>query len=131
MLVYTTKNGQVEWLEAEKIVVKTFSGFIYGEEMKTAFNEGLEALKKNNGCKWLSDNRGLKPYRQEDVKWINDTWFPQALKAGWKYWAVLEPETILGQVSMRNFLDFYQQLGITLRVFHSMEDGLAWLNSVQ
>ncbi len=131
MLLYQTKNGQVEWLETEKVVFKTFSGFIYGEEMQNAFNKGLEALKANNGCKWLSDNRGLKPYRQEDVKWINDVWLPQILKAGWRYWAVLEPENILGQLSMKNFLDLYQQMGITLRVFHTKEEGLAWLNSVK
>ena len=131
MILYTTKNGQVEWLETDKIVVKTFSGFIYGDEMQNAFNAGLEAVKKNRGSKWLSDNRGLKPYRQEDVKWINDIWFPQMLKAGWKYWAVLEPENILGQVSMKNFLDFYQQMGITLRVFHTMEDALAWFRSMK
>ncbi len=131
MILYTTKNGQVEWLETDKVVVKTFSGFIYGDEMQNAFNAGLEAVKKNRGSKWLSDNRGLKPYRQEDIKWINEVWFPQMLKAGWKYWAVLEPENILGQASMKNFLDHYQQMGITLRVFHTMEDGLAWLKSVK
>ncbi len=131
MILCTTQNGQVEWLETDKVVVKTFSGFIYGDEMKAAFNAGLEALRKNNGCKWLSDNRGLKPYRQEDVKWINEIWFPQAIKVGWKYWAVLEPKNILGRSSMKNFLDFYQQMGITLRVFNTMEDGLAWLKSVK
>ena len=130
MLLYESKNSKVEWLEHEKIVVKTFYDFIYGEEMRGAFEAGFNALVTYHGIKWLSDNRGLKPYRNQDVTWINEDWFPRMLKAGWKYWAAVEPENILGKWSMKNFMDFYQQQGIMLRVFNHVEDGLKWLKSV-
>ena len=114
MILYESNNSKVEWLEHEKIVVKTFYDFIYGEEMRGAFEAGFNALVTYHGIKWLSDNLGLKPYRNQDVTWINEDWFPRMLKAGWKYWAAVEPENILGKWSMKNFMDFYQQQGIML-----------------
>lgn len=130
MIVYKSKKAQVEWLEQENVVAKTFFDFIYGDDMKGAFNAGLNALIQHQSCKWLSDNRSLQPYRKIDVTWINEDWFPRMLKAGWKYWALVEPENALGQLSMTRFVDFNRQKGITLQIVHSVDDGLTWLNSL-
>lgn len=128
MILHTSPHAHVEWFEKEKVVFKRFSGFIYGEELYSAFNSGYEQLKKAKGNKWLSDNRGLPVYKQEDITWINEDWFLRMLKAGWKYWALVEPEAVLGQMVMKKFT-FYTEHGITLQVFNSIEDGLAWLKT--
>ncbi len=131
MIVHQSENASVEWLEKEKIVVKTFYRFLSGEEIRTVFNSGLEQLKKEKGCKWLSDNRKLVSYAKADVEWINNSWFPRALKSGWKYWALIEPETPLGELSMNHFIEFYKQKGIVLRVFNTPAQGISWLASMK
>ena len=75
MILYESKNGKVEWLEIDKTVVKTFSGFITGDDMKNAFESGYKKMKETGGTKWLSDNRGLPTYKSEDVDWINNQWY--------------------------------------------------------
>ncbi len=129
MILHESKNAKVEWLEKEKVILKTFQGFIQGEELQSAFNAGLEKLKQEHGYKWLSDNRGLPVYKAEDVKWINEDWFPRSLKSGWKYWGLIEPKTAIGAIVMKQFT-FYIEKGITMEVFHSIEDGLSWLSKV-
>ncbi|MCB1192113.1 MAG: hypothetical protein H7A23_12315 [Leptospiraceae bacterium] len=62
------------------------------------------------------------------MTWINEDWFPRTLKAGWKYWALVEPESAVGAMVMKQF-SFYTERGIELQVFKSIEDGLAWLKS--
>lgn len=128
MILHESKNAKVEWLENEKVVLKAFKGYIQGEELHAAFNAGYEKLKKENGTKWLSDNRGVPVYKAEDVKWINEDWFPRILGAGWKYWGLIEPETAIGAMVMKQFT-FYIEKGIDLQVFHTIEDGLAWLKN--
>lgn len=128
MTLYTSPHARVEWFEKEKVVFKRFSGFIHGEELYSAFNSGYEQLKKSNGNKWLSDNRGLPVYKQEDINWINEDWFPRVLNAGWKYWALIEPESAIGLITMKKF-SFYTERGITVQVFNNIEDGLAWLKT--
>jgi hypothetical protein len=128
MIIYQGKNSEIEWLEAHKTILKTFSGFIMGYELHEAFNAGYTQLKNTGGKKWLSDNRKLPVYRQEDITWINEEWFPRMLDIGWKYWALLEPESHTGAFVMKKF-QFYIDKGITLQTFTSMEEALAWLDS--
>jgi hypothetical protein len=128
MLLYESKNGTVQWLNNERTVLKTFSGFIHGEELRAAFNAGYEQLKKYRGTKWLSDNRGLPTYKAEDIEWINTDWFPRMLKAGWKYWALVEPKTNVGLLVMKKF-QFYVDQGIELEVFTTVEEALEWLKT--
>lgn len=128
MILHKSPNAEVKWLEREKIVLKRFTGFIHGDELRSAFNSGYEQLKQENGNKWLSDNRGLPVYKQEDIEWINEDWFLRMLKAGWKYWALVEPESAIGLMVMKKFA-FYTDQGIILQVFKNTEEGFAWLNS--
>lgn len=112
----------------EKVVLKAFKGYIHGEDLHSAFNSGYEKLKKEKGYKWLSDNRGLPVYKEEDVTWINEDWFPRILKAGWKYWALIEPKSAIGEMVMKKF-QFYSDKGVKIQVFNSIEDGLEWLKT--
>ena len=129
MVLYESPNARVEWLENEKIVFKKFKKFIFGDDLKKAFNAGYEAMKENKGIKWLTDNSELPVYKQEDMEWINKDWFPRMKKLGWKYWAVIQPQSATGQLAMRHF-KFYQDEGIIVKYFENYNDALAWLKSV-
>lgn len=128
IVLHQSEHAEVKWLAREKIVLKRFTGFLYGDELRSAFNSGYEQIKKENGNKWLSDNRGLPVYKPEDIVWINEDWFPRMQNTPWKYWALVEPESAIGLMVMKKFA-FFSDRGITLQVFKSTEEGLAWLTS--
>lgn len=126
-LIYDSEGGKIEWLSNGKVLVKTIKSFIRDQELRDFFNAGYEQVKKQNGKKWLSNNANLIVYKADDIDWINEDWLPRMLKAGWKYWAVIEPTKATGNVSMMSFLEFYKKQGITLKIFHTMEDAVAWI----
>ncbi len=129
MVIHQSPKTQLEWLDQGAILRKTFKGFVYGEELKSAFMLGYEKVKNKKGCKWLSDNRFLDVYTEEDIAWINDVWLTSMIDAGWKYWAILEPEGLVGQLTMEEFKDFYAEKGIILKIFHSMREAEEWLEN--
>jgi len=129
MIIHESPNSQLEWLEKGSILRKTFRGFVLGEELRTTFQTGYEKVKSEKGCKWLSDNRFLDVYTQEDIEWINTIWLTNMIDLGWKYWAILEPEELIGQLTMEEFKDFYAEKGILLKVFHSMQEAEEWLEN--
>ena len=129
MIIYQSEHATLKWVEAHHSILKRFRGFIKDQELQDAFNTGLKVLKEHHSCKWLSDNRGLPVYRPQDIEWINHDWFPRMLAAGWKYWALLEPETAIGAMTMKKF-QFYVDQGITLQVFATEDEGFAWLDSL-
>jgi hypothetical protein len=46
---------------------------------------------------------------------------------GWKHWAVVLPELIIGKMNMQLFTTRYAKAGVTVRVFSDPDDALQWL----
>jgi hypothetical protein len=42
----------------------------------------------------------------------------------------LEPKDFYGQMSMKKFIHSFGEQGLTLRVFHEMEEAVAWIQQV-
>jgi hypothetical protein len=51
------------------------------------------------------------------------------LAAGWKYWAVVLPEKVLGQMNMRRWIEAHSQLGLTAESFSDPETARRWLEA--
>src|SRR4051812_16960888 len=62
-----------------------------GPPLRHALKMGTEALKANTSVRWLSDERNNGALTPDDMHYIPDVWFPEMLKAGWRYWAIVLP----------------------------------------
>ncbi len=95
--------------------------------LEKVLEKGLETLKANGAHKWLSDDRagGALPKSHHD--WANEVWGPKAAAAGWKYWALVPPTEMLGQMNMSRLKETYASLGVTVNVFSDQFAALAWL----
>jgi hypothetical protein len=118
------------WYHPEKrIVHHRIHQFISGNAFRELLLTGTDVLTKNQATKWLSDDRMNAVLRPEDVEWSHEHWFPQTALAGWKWWAIVQPEKTVGQVTMKNLAATYGQYGITSKAFTDPNDALWWLES--
>jgi len=118
------------WYHPEKrIVHHRIHQFISGKAFRDLLLTGTEVLTKNQATKWLSDDRMNAVLRPEDVEWSHEHWFPQTALAGWKWWAIVQPDKTVGQVTMKNLAATYGQYGITSKAFTDPNDALWWLES--
>ncbi len=119
------------WYHPEKkIVHHQFHKYIYGAEFREILNKGIEAMEQYGAQKWLSDDRNNSSLTKDDTDWSLTDWTPRVMKAGWKYWAIVLPKKVVGQVTMKRFADMYNEKGITVRLFSEPDEALAWLESV-
>ena len=119
------------WFHPEKkIIHHHFKKFIFGKELQNVLDEGYRQLKKNGAQKWLSDDRLNGALSSADETWAKTDWFPRVLQAGWKYWAIVMPEKVIGQLNMKRFMEDYAKLGITAKPFSDPDEALKWLESV-
>ena len=112
-----------------QIVHHEFKKFIYGKEFRSILEKGLEIFKKQGARKWLSDDRANSALPTDDVQWAQNDWFPRVLGAGWKYWAIVLPEKVVGQMNMQRFIQPYSEQGLTVQVFKDPEEAMKWLAS--
>jgi hypothetical protein len=119
------------WYHPEKkIVHHEFHKFFYGDAFHAFLLKGTETMKKNGAKKWLSDDRKYPVLRNEDMTWALANWFPQTVQAGWKYWAIVQPEAIIAKMNMEKVAETYAQAGIIAKHFSTPDEAQKWLESL-
>jgi hypothetical protein len=126
-LLIETDSVSLRYYPSKKIVHHELRRFVHGPEFRNVLEKGLEAFKKHRAHKWLSDDRGNGPLKPADAEWALQDWAPRVMAAGWKFWAVVMPEKVLGQMNMRVWIDTYAEKGVTVQAFTDPDEALTWL----
>ncbi|HMQ56618.1 MAG TPA: hypothetical protein PKE64_31030 [Anaerolineae bacterium] len=111
----------------KKIVHHQIHKFVYGQAFQEVLTKGAELFEKHRCTKWLSDDRGNSALRQEDLQWGQTVWEPRVMKAGWKHWALVLPEKVVGQMNMKKLVERYSQLGLNVKAFSDPDQAMTWL----
>lgn len=88
---------------------------------------GLEVMKEHKAIKWLSDDRKGGAVPKSHHEWGDKVWAPQAVKAGWRYWALLPPADALGTANMKRLVQLYARKGVTVELFDDFDEAFTWL----
>ena len=116
--------------EESRIVHHQFHGFVYGEAFRSCLLEGVTLLRKYGANKWLSDDRANSAISKEDFEWSTTEWRREAMNAGWRYWAVVLPEKVVGQMSLQKIFKQYEKDSpVVAKLFTDPEPAMAWLVS--
>ncbi len=111
----------------EKIIHHQFRKFTYGDEFRSILIQNAEAYEAHHCDKWLSDDRKLGILHPDDKAWGDKNWITRMMKAGWKYWALLLPVNITGQMSMKRLAEEFSQLGVVVKFFTDPDEARQWL----
>ena len=118
------------WYHPEsKIVHHQFHQPIGGQAFRDVLNKGLEAFQEFGAQKWLSDDRGNSALSPEDSDWSINNWAPRVIAAGWKYWAIVMPAKVIGQMNMQRFIKTYGDQGVTVQIFSDLDEAMRWLEA--
>jgi hypothetical protein len=110
-----------------KVVHHRFHKALRGEAFRSALLAGTAVLLQHGAQKWLSDDRLVFILPQEDQEWAKNEWFPQTLKAGWKYWAIAKSEKAVVDLYLRRLAASYSAAGVRTELFTTPDEGLQWL----
>lgn len=120
------------WIhERRKVVHHRINRPILAEELSViqeAFTCGAEALKAHKATKWLSDDRTQLVMPSEVQEWCQTVWFPTTRSFGWKYWAMIQPESAVAKLFVGRLMAMMPSQGITAQTFSDVPDALVWLD---
>jgi hypothetical protein len=126
--VILENDDAILWYHSEtKIIHHYLKRYVYGKALHIVLEIGAKALEANRATKWLSDDRNNSALSPDDEVWGNEVWFPRALRAGWKHWAIVQPEKVVGQLNMRRFKESYSKSGLNAQMFSDPEQAKKWL----
>jgi hypothetical protein len=121
----------VLWYHPESKIIhhRHRAKLIHSDVLRNVLETGLSLLSRHKTSKWLSDDRMHVVFTTKDVEWSKNDWFPRALDAGWKYWAIVQPENEIGKLNLEQFTFDYSRKGITIKIFKTPEEAYEWLTS--
>jgi hypothetical protein len=113
-------------------LVAVFDDFMKPEEFKRRCNRTLELVKETSLTKVLVDTRELKVMVQENQRWIDEVWYPDAMRAGLRYMAFIMPEDFFGKISVETSNRRVVREGV-IQVHYFDVEQLArdWLKSIR
>ncbi len=129
-VIVDTEYATLWYYAKHKIVRHEFHKFIHGQEFRNVLEKGVDLLKQHGAKKWLSDDRKNSALPTEDLVWSTQEWFPQAFDAGWRYWAIIMPDKVAGQMNMNRILKQNIERGLVIQVFEDTDEAMRWLESV-
>lgn len=115
------------WNEELNCVVMEWKRFAFGDDFKRGINSGLDLLTDKNGTKWLADMRKMGVVGELDQKWAYEEWFPQAMKNGLRFLALVVPDKTLAQMSVDMIMKTVEKDELTYSYFNNMNDAIDWL----
>jgi hypothetical protein len=128
-VIFENDSITIWFHNSKKIVHHQFHQFTHGKEFQEGLIKEAKLLEKKEAIKILSDDRKNPIMKQEDMKWTAATLRPLYLKAGCKYWAIVLPEQVAGQMAMKKIIKEYADLGVAIEIFDDPDKALKWLES--
>ena len=125
--VLDTEHVTIWYYPDKKIIHNQFNKYVYGTPYREFLNEVTKTMQKYRAQKLLSDDRKTSGISKEDQEWGNTDWFPRTKAAGWKFWAIVQPENAIGKLTLKRVVDNMKAQGITAEVFADSNQATAWL----
>ena len=126
-LVFNSDYALIQYYPEAKIVHHILLKPIAGETFRNVLQAGLDTMQQYSADKWLSDDRVNAGISAEDEAWSTTVWRPQAVAAGWKFWALVVPDTLEARADMTYIVTHMPQWGVRVMLFTKTEDALEWL----
>lgn len=126
-IVLDTEKYTLICYPKEGIIHHIIKQFIYGEDFRTLMTKGADVFIQYNCNKWLSDDRKSPALSKEDIEWGQLYWEKRILEKGWKYWAIVMPNSAAGKLTMKPIIERYASMGVNVNIVETPEEGLEWL----
>ncbi len=96
---------------------------------RETLNRFIDALRTTNSHIIIADARKMQMIRKEDRDWIISEWYPKAIKAGYRYRALIVTEDSYNDFAMKQILETYNNDTVETGYFNSFKDAVDWVKN--
>jgi hypothetical protein len=101
--------------------------FAQGGDFREGLNAGLELVQNKGATNWLADLREMGTVSDEDQEWSNNNWFPRALESTLTRMAIVQPQSVVANMSVENIMQEVGDGNLTTHHFDDRTDAKEWL----
>jgi hypothetical protein len=127
--VYFSRYGVavVTWDPTMRAVYTEAQSWADPTEMAAVLEAGLQGLTEHGGSRWLADGRNMKAIKQSDQDWIVEEFFPRAVAAGLRRFALVIPENDLAMTTVDQLMHRLPAAKVDVAYFPTVDEARSWL----
>ncbi len=129
MSYYESDALTIEWDPTTNAVVMDWHDFAKGDHYRDGLEKGLELVEQKQAENWLADLRDLGTVTQEDQQWTQEEWHPRAFETSLSNIAVLQPESVVANMSVENLVQEFGSNDNKSRIFSDRDKADSWLDA--
>lgn len=126
MSYFETDYVTISWDDTIKSVCVQWHKFALSEQLRLSFNKIIELLELKRGNQVLADTRNQGVIGLTDQDWINQDWYPRAVKAGYTRIAVILSKSIITKMSINRIMS-EEHPGLEESYFDEIDKAREWL----
>jgi hypothetical protein len=127
MPYYEEDHLTAQYDEELDAVVMKWHNFAEGEPFRDGLEAGLELIQKKDAENWLADLREMGTVADDDQEWSNHNWFPRAIETSLSNMAIVQPESVIANMSVENIMQEVGDGELTTHYFDSRPEAAQWL----
>jgi len=127
MAHYDERHLTVQWNDSLDAVVMEWHEFAEGSPYREGLEAGLELAQRKGASNWLADLREMGTVAEADQEWSNEEWFPRALDSSLSNMAIVQPESVVADMSVENIMQEVGDGALTSKYFDDRAEAKSWL----
>lgn len=111
-------------------VVMEWDGYATSQQFKEGTELMLETLVKNNTHKVLADIKDMVLIGMDDQHWLENSFIPRAIQAGFRAIAMVRPDYYFNKVAVESVSYKVDQDQLRINFFDNAAEAREWLAGV-
>jgi hypothetical protein len=129
--IFTSEECDIFYNHEYNILQTFWKGrYASGERLRFILNQIVLALEKTGASVIIADARQMYMINKEDQDWILSTWYPAAVKAGFRFQGLILDKNTYNELAIKNISQEYDKTIVTTRYFDSTTGALEWLKEI-
>lgn len=114
-------------------IVQTFWKGVYvsDEPLRRILNEIIIVLELKKASIIIADAREMYVINPNDQEWILNSWYPRAVKAGFRYQGLILNKDTFSELAVKTISNQYDASTVTTQYFSSPSEALDWVREIQ
>jgi hypothetical protein len=111
-------------------VVMKWEGYFTSDQFRKGTHTMAELIMKHNCKKVLALISNMVLIGQEDQKWLQEQFLPEAINKGFKAIAILTPIHYFNKVAIENIINRIDKQKLDIRLFNVEEEARNWIGNL-
>ena len=131
-IVFSSNECDIFYNNSLHIVQTFWKGVYVNEEpFRKILDEIINVLELKNASIIIADARDMYAITPKDQEWILDSWYPRAVKAGFRYQGLILNKDTFSELTVKTISNQYDTATVTTQYFSSPSDALDWVREIQ